>query len=203
MTARKRNVTRNNSQHPTESLLKGLRVLLASLPSEEEKAELIRTLRDTRAFLAEVETLVEAFPTIESSADLSRSVSRLDVLANRAVSDAPLRKVLGLRGSHGGRAKTVNGAEDAKLRADALARRLHDSDSADVPDLLERSGEPMAVLTELAAALGLRTRGKERKAELISRISTHVANQRGYRLLRGDAPPSANDEGAGAKRAEV
>ena len=177
--------------------------MLASLPSEEEKAELIRTLRDTRAFLAEVETLVEAFPTVESSADLSRSVSRLDVLANRAVSDAPLRKVLGLRGSHGGRAKTVNGAEDAKRRADALARSLHDSDVSDVSDLLERSGEPMAVLTELAAALGLRTRGKERKADLIRRISTHVTNQRGYRLLRGSALPSENDDGVDSKRAEI
>lgn len=194
MTARKRNVTRNNSQHPTESLLKGLRVLLASLPSEEEKAELIQTLRDARAFLAEVEVLVEAFPTIESSEELSSGISRLDVLANRAVNDAPLRNLMGLRGSHSGRAKTVNGAEDAKRRADALARSLHDSDSSDVADLLERSGEPMAVLTELAAALGLRTRGKERKADLIRRVSTHVTNQRGYRLLRGSAPPSENDE---------
>lgn len=192
-----------NAQHPTESLLKGLRVLLASLPSEEEKAEVIRTLRDARAFLEEIETLVEAFPTSESSADLSNSISRLDVLANQAVSDAPLRNLMGLRGSRSDRAKTVNGAEDAKRRADALERRLYDSDSSDVPDLLERSGEPMAVLTELAAALGLRTRGKERKADLIRRISTHVTNQRGYRLLRGCAPPSANGEGVDSNGAEI
>ena len=201
MTPRGRNVTRN-SQYQTESLLKGLRVLLASLPSEEEKAELIQTLRDARAFLEEVESLVEAFPTIESTSDLSRSMSRLDILANSAVNDAPLRNLMGLRGSQSGRAKAVNGAEDAKRRAGDLARRLHDSDSADVPDLLERSGEPIAVLTELAAELGLRTRGKERKADIIRRISTHVTNQRGYRLLRGSVPPSANDEGGDSTRAE-
>ena len=93
MTPRGRNVTRN-AQYPTESLLKGLRVLLASLPSEEEKAELIQTLRDARAFLKEVETLVEAFPTVESSEELSRSISRLDILVNSAVNDAPLRVCL-------------------------------------------------------------------------------------------------------------
>lgn len=202
MTLRERNVTRN-AQYPTESLLKGLRVLLASLPSEEEKAELVRTLRDARAFLEEVETLVEAFPTVESSADLSSGISRLDVLANRAVSDAPLRNLMGLRGSQSGRAKTVNGAEDAKRRADALARRLDDSDSSDVADLLERSGEPMAVLAELAAALGLRTRSKERKADIISRISTHVTNQRGYRMLRGCAPNSANGKRVDSERVEI
>lgn len=202
MTARKRNMTRG-AQHPTESLLKGLRVLLASLPSEEEKAEIIRTLRDARAFLEEIEALVEAFPTVESSADLSNSISRLDVLANRAAGDAPLRNLMGLRGARSDRAKTVNGAEDAKRRADDLARRLCDSDSADVPDVLERSGEPMAVLAELAAALGLRTRGRERKAELVRRISTHITNQRGYRLLRGCAPPSANGEGDDSARAEI
>ncbi len=186
-----------NSQYPIESFMKGLRGLIDSLPSEEEKAELIAVLRDARAFLAEVETLVEAFPTVESSADLAQSVSRLDVLANSAVNDAHLRKLMGLRSPQSGHSKPVNGAEDAKDRAAALERTLNDSSDSSVPDLLERSGEPMAVLTELAAALGLRTRSKERKADLIKRISTHVVNQRGYRLLRGESPPSANGDGEG------
>ena len=185
-----------NAQYPTESFLKGLRALLDSLPSEEEKAELIQVLRDARAFLAEVENLVEAFPTAESSASLAQSVSRLDILASRAVNDGHLRKLMGLRGSQPGHAKPVNGAEDAKERAAALERELNDSAISDVRGLLERSGEPIAVLTELAAALGLRTRSKERKADLIKRISTHVTNQRGYRLLRGESPPSANGGGA-------
>ena len=50
------------SHYTTDSLFKGLRTLLTSLPSEEEKAELIQTLRETTDFLAELQLLVEAFP---------------------------------------------------------------------------------------------------------------------------------------------
>ncbi len=175
-----------NAQYPIDSLLKGVRALQDSLPSEKEKSELIQTLRHTRSFLEEVEALVEAFPTVESSANLSQSLSRLDVLANHATNNAPLRRLMGLRGSQGSHAKSVSGADDAKHRAAVLARKIDDSENSDLAGLLEQSGEPIAVLAELAAELGLRTRSKERKADLIRRISTHVSNRQGYRLLRGD-----------------
>ena len=179
---------KRTSTYSTDSLFKGLRTLLTSLPSEEEKAELIQTLRETRDFLDELQLLVESFPTIESSQSLSQGLSRLDILADRAVNDAPLRKVMGLRGSQGSRTKNVNGAEEVKSRAQRLEHRLSESESADIAGLIEHSGEPISVLTELAASLGLRTRSKERKADLIKRIATHVTNQRGYKLLRGAHP---------------
>ncbi len=181
---------KSTSHYTTDSLFKGLRTLLASLPSEEEKAELLQTLRETIDFLQELQLLVEAFPTAESGQPLSQGLSRLDILADRAANDAPLRRMMGLRGQQGSRAKNVNGSGDAKHRAKRLAERLNDSESADVEELLRRSREPISVLTELAASLGLRTRSKELKTELINRIATHITNQRGYRLLRGDAPYS-------------
>lgn len=179
---------KGTSHYTTDSLFKGLRTLLASLPTEEEKAELIQTLRETIDFLQELQLLVEAFPTSESSQPLSQGLSRLDILADRAANDAPLRRVMGLRRHQGSKTKNVNGSEDIKYRAKRLGERLSGSESADIEDLLRRSGEPISVLTELAASLGLRTRSKERKAELINRVATHVTNQRGYRLLRGDDP---------------
>ena len=179
---------KHTSTYPTEALFKGLRTLLTSLPSEEEKAELVQTLRETRDFLDELELLVESFPTTESSQSLSQGLSRLDILADRAVSDAPLRRVMGLRGSQGSRAKSINGVEEVKSRAQRLEHSIIESESSDIVGLMKRSGEPISVLTELAASLGLRTRSKERKADLIKRIATHVTNQRGYRLLReGDS----------------
>ncbi len=178
---------KSTSHYTTDSLLKGLRTLLASLPSEEEKAELLQTLRETIDFLQELQLLVEAFPTTESGQPLSQGLSRLDILADRAANDAPLRRMMGLRGQQGSRAKNVNGSGDAKHRAKRLVEKLNDSESSDVEELLRRSREPISVLTELAASLGLRTRSKERKTELINRIATHITNQRGYRLLRGDA----------------
>ena len=176
------------SHYTTDSLFKGLRTLLTSLPSEEEKVELLQTLRETTDFLAELQLLVEAFPTAESSKSLSQGLSRLDILADKAVNDAPLRRVMGLRGSQGTKAKNVNGIQDAKSRAERLAERLNSSESSAVAGLIEQSREPISVLTELATSYGLRTRSKERKADLINRIATHVTNQRGYRSLRGDVP---------------
>ena len=177
---------KRNSQYPTDTLFKGIKTLLTSLPTEEEKAELIRTLREANDFLGEVQALVEAFPTVESSANLSQGLSRLDILANRASNDAALRKLMGFRTSRGSRVNSDNGAEDVKLHVDRLAGSIENLDESDVASFLERSREPMSVLTELAASLGLRTRSKERKADLIRRIATHVTNQRGYRILRGE-----------------
>ena len=169
--------------YSTDSFFKGMKALLNSLPSEDEKSELIQTLQEARDFLEDLQILVESIPTIESGENLRQGLSRLDVLANRA-NDAPLRKLMGLRGSQNGRVKV----KDFNARAMQLEREIRDSEETDVATLLEQSREPIAVLTELASSLGLRTRSKERKADLINRISTHVTNQRGYRLLRGESP---------------
>ena len=174
------------SPYQTDSLFKGMRTLLASLPTEEEKEELLQTLRETTKFLEELQLLVEVFPTTESSQSLTQGLSRLDILADRAVNDAPLRKLMGIRGSQGHKGKSVNGTQDVKIRADRLLKQLDHSTSADIMELIEKSKEPLSVLNELAMLLGLQTRSKERKADLIKRIATHITNQQGYRLLRGD-----------------
>ena len=184
---------KRTSQYPTDSLFKGLRTLLASLPSEDERIELIRTLSEARKFLEELQQLIEVFPTTESSQGLSQGLSHLDILADRASRDAPLRRLLGLRSSQSPRSKGVNSAEDIKSRAKRLEQRLDSSESSKVASLIEQSGEPISVLIELAASLGLRTRKKERKAELVNRIATHTTNQRGYRLLRGSNADPIDD----------
>ena len=189
---------KRTSAYPTDSLFKGLRTLLTSLPSDEEKGEIIQTLRETRDFLEELQLLIEAFPTTESSRDLSQNFSRLDILADRAASNAPLRRLMGLKDSQGPRVRSVNGRKDARSRAEKLQRALGGSESLDVERLIEQSGEPISVLTELAASLGLRTRSKERKADLRKRIATHITNQRGYRLLRGGDRNPVKDRVAGA-----
>ncbi len=80
----------------------------------------------------------------------------------------------------------------SRTPSDILHRLWDGYESTDVEELLRQSREPISVLTELAASLGLRTLSKERKTELINRIATHITNQRGYRLLRGDDPYSSD-----------
>ncbi len=177
---------KRNVQYPTDSLFRGLRTLLASLPSEDEKRELIRTLTDTRDFLDELQRLIEAFPTIESSRQLSHGLSHLDILAERAATNAPLRRLMGLKSVQRHRTARSGIKDDVETRAETLRTQLDSIESSDVANFILKSGEPITVLTELADALGLRTRKKERKTELVRRISTHITNQRGYEVLSGN-----------------
>lgn len=174
------------AKSPTDSLFKGLKALLASLPSEEEKKALIRTLNDARSFLDEIQLLVETFPTIESSRTLNESLSRLDILAYKANNNNRLRKLMGLRTSEPSKPKQLNGSVNAKDTARQLCRQLQESPNSDPIRLMEESGATVSVLTSLAAILGLRTRKKERKSELMNRIATHITNSRGYKILRGE-----------------
>ena len=184
------NMKKQTSHYPTEALFKGVKVLLTSLPSNEEKSELLRTLTETQSFLEKLRLLVETVPTLESSQELSEGLSRLDILADRANRDAGLRRLLGLRESTATRPKRIGSHGDAEERACKLEQELSQSKTSDIVAALEQSGEPLAVLAQLAARFGIRTRSKERKRELIKRIATHIENQRGYSLLRGDDSPS-------------
>ena len=167
-----------------EALFRGLKNLLNSLPTEEEKRELLRNLKEAQDFLEELRALVDAIPTMESSHELSAGLSRLDVLTARAYHDAGLRKLLGLRGLTSGRIRRPAAREDENGRAGELKAAVAQSETSDIADLLSR--EPLAVLKELAGSFGIRTPSRERKPDLIRRIETHVENQRGYALLRGD-----------------
>ena len=184
-------MTSRTAPYPTDALFRGLKALLTSLPSEEEKRELLRTLGEAQSFLEEVRLLVETVPTMESSRELSEGLSRLDILVDRAQRDAGLGRLLGLRGSKTSSTKKTSSAQHAEARARTLEQRLSEVSDSDVASTLEQSREPLAVLTELAALLGMRTRSKERKPELIRRIENHVVNQRGYRILRGEDPDPA------------
>ncbi len=183
-------MTTRTARYPTDTLMKGMRALLTSLPSEEEKSELIRTLNEAQSFLEDFRLLVESIPTMESSQELAEGLSRLDILAERAQRDAGLRRLMGLRDTTKPTAKKPASSMEGKERARRLEQELAHLEAPDIVVALERSGEPLSVLTELAAHLGMKTRSKERKSELIGRIATHISNWRGYRLLRGEDPDS-------------
>ena len=187
-------MNKRESHYSTEALFKGLKALLNSLPSEEEKTELIRTLNEAQSFLDEVRLLVEAVPTMESSRELSEGLSRLDILVERANRDTGLRKLLGLRGSTASGARRVPGPDDSDSRALNLKQELTQLDTSEVKTFLEQLREPLSVLTKLANLLGMRTRSKERKADLIQRMATHIENQRGYRLLRTGGVDADKDD---------
>ena len=178
------------SLYPTDSLFKGIKALLTSLPSEEEKNELLHTLSETQSFLDELRSLVETVPTMESSQELSEGLSRLDILAARARSDSGIRKVLGLRNSPEPKIRKPRSLGDTRAQAMRLKQQISKSQTSEIVILLKGSREPLPVLAELAALLGIRTRSRERKSDLINRIATHVENQRGYSLLRGEESKS-------------
>ena len=181
-------MTGPRQSYQTDALFKGLRTLLTSLPSEEEKKELLRTLKETQLFLEELSFLVEAIPTMESSRDLSEGLSRLDTLANRARGDVGLRRILGLRTGTGSSRPPRASYEHVVQKAHLLHEELSHVETSDIVSTLERSMEPTLVFRELARILGIRTPAKERRVDLVRRIANHIENQRGYQLLRGEGP---------------
>ena len=166
-----------------EALFKGLKGLLNSLPTEEEKLEFLRNLNEAENSLEELRSLVEAIPTMESSRELSAGLSRLDILTERAYRDAGLRKLLGLRGPKSDRNRKSVALGNTNGRVSELEGLIAQSETSKIPDLLRR--ESLAVLKGVAGHLGIRTLSKERKLDLVKRITTRVENQRGYALLRG------------------
>ena len=177
------------SSYSMESLFRGLKGLLTSLPTDEEKLELLRNLTETQSFLEELRSLVEAIPTMESTRELSEGLSRLDILTERAYRDAGLRKLLGLRGPTANGRRKNGTSEETNGRVSELEAKISQSDTPEIADLL--MGESLAVLREVAGHSGIRARSKERKQDLARRITTHIENQRGYSLLRGgDSQPN-------------
>ena len=177
------------SPYSMESLFRGMKGLLNSLPTEEEKCELLRNLNEAENFLEELRLLVEAIPTMESSRELFEGLSRLDILTERAYRDAGLRKLLGLRRPTANGKRKTGTLKNANGRVSELEAKISQYETSEIADLL--MGESLAVLRELAGHSGIRTRSKERKQDLARRITTHIENQRGYNLLRGgDSQPT-------------
>lgn len=174
---------RNPRPYPLETLFKGLRPLLDSLPTEEEKQNLLQTLDDSKLFLEELHNLVEAIPTMESSRELSEGLSRLYSLTDVAAQDTGLRKLLGLRNPDARSGGTTEQSVDTKTRVTELESLIAGSSISAITPLL--NGESLTMVKKLAVQLGLVTRSKERKSDLIKRMVNHIENQRGYMLLRG------------------
>ena len=177
------------SPYSMESLFRALKGLLTSLPTDEEKLELLRNLTEAQSFLEELRSLVEAIPTMESTRELSEGLSRLDILTERAYRDAGLRKLLGLHGPTANGRRKNGTSEETNGRVSELEAKISQSDTSEIADLL--MGESLAALREVAGHSGIRTRSKERKQDMARQITTHIENQRGYSLLRGgDSQPN-------------
>ena len=178
-------MTSPNSSYRLDALVRGLKTLLGSLPSEEEKRELVRMLGEAEAFIRELQSLIESIPTMESSRALSEGLSRLDVLAERASSESGLKKILGLRGSAASRPPRRLNSIEIRIDVDRLLQMFDQMETADITTLLEHTPPPLSVLVELATRLGMRTQSKERRLDLAKRIAAYITNQRGYDVLGG------------------
>ena len=177
-------IAMNQPSYSIETLLRGVKSLLNSLPTEDEKQEILQSLGEISKFLEELQSLVMQVPTMESSRELSEGLSRLDALTRQVHQDTGLRKALGLRGSIArgkGRAATSAVADE---QVSELMEVVANSDSSKIESLIAQ--EPLAVLRKLADRLNLRVPSKERKQDMIRRLVIHVENQRGYATLRGE-----------------
>ena len=182
----------SSSPDPLTGFLRGLKGFVRSLPSEEEREEVLRTLRGTRDLLDGVQRLVQDLPTLESSQELSHAMTRLDVLAAEARSNPGVSRMLGISKSGAAGGKRPKEDSDPTARVRSLWESVRTLEKSEIARSLERSGESVSVLKAFASNLGLRVRSSERRADLIQRIATHIENERNYRLLRGETPEAAS-----------
>jgi len=182
----------HRSAHPTDRLLRGLKTLLESLPTREERDKVVHDLRDMESFLVELRSLVEAIPTMESTEAVSSGLSRLDILTERASRNSTLRSILGLGYGSPGKTRPPKDVDvDSKVLR--IKAQLEKMSTTDVREFLERLDESTAVFVALAKSLGVLTKSKERKGDLIGRIEAYIENQRGYRILRGEPEEAESD----------
>ena len=181
----------NQPNYSVETLLKGVKSLLSSLPTEEEKRELLRSLDEISKFLDELRALVQQVPTMESSRELSEGLSRLDALTHQVQQDNGLRRALGLRASTARGKGRAPGSVESEEQISELMEIVVASDTSKIESLIAQ--EPLAVLKGLAARFNLRVPSKERKQDLVRRLVVHVENQRGYATLRGGVIPRGVD----------
>lgn len=178
-----------SSQSPRSRLQKPLvgtlSQLIHSLPTAEEKRQVLDALNQLTAFLGEVQGAFERLPSAEDADGVKKSLAKLEAL--QASVDQPSALAVFLkprRSTTGSRDKPLT--EPEKEKGAKLLDRFRSLPSESVALLLEDDSQcSWRDLRAVAFALGIRSSKGFNRDSLVHQISTKVANARGYRALRG------------------
>lgn len=165
--------------------------LIHSLPTAEEKRQVLNALNQLAVFLGEVQGAFERLPSSEDADGVKKSLEKLEALQASVDQRSALATFLKpRRPTTGSRDRPLT--EPEKERGSKLLDRLMSMRTESVDLLLEDDSQcPWRDLRAVAFALGIRSSKGFNRDSLVHQISTKVANARGYRVLRGDHGPGA------------
>lgn len=166
-------------------IIRGLQAALESLPSEQEKRQLVASLDRLRGFIDELRESVVRVPTGESMADARAALERLEQVYVKASSSPWLATTIGIAPKR--KSGTTPLSDDEKQKGQRLAQALAELPADQVEaNLLDENKYSGRSLRAVAQAFGIRsTKGFSRES-LAHQIAMKVANARGYRALRGE-----------------
>lgn len=167
-------------------IIRGLQTALESLPTEQEKQQLVDSLEQLRSFIDELGKSVASIPTAETMADARTALERLERVYVKANTSPWLAATIGGRPGSKRRSDTRPLSDDEKQEGQRLAQELSELPTDQVEaKLLDENQYPGRYLRAVAQVFGIRsTKGFSRES-LAHQIAMKVANARGYRALRG------------------
>ena len=176
-----------NSKKPTTpdafDFIAGLQHLFGSLPSEQQRGEVVEAFDNLIGFLSEVREKFAVLPTREQTVELQPSLAKLEELFRyaekrpsdeSAVNDITPKKPV---------SRAV--AKDSEVDISALAETIKRLPAETIKTQLEGKQHSAQTLKSVAIGLGIKVGSKETKASLVSRIVNFIENIRMSDRLAG------------------
>lgn len=169
-----------------KSFITGLRQTLGALPTELEKEEIQTSCTELIEFLSDLQKKLNSLPSAETMDGVRETVQRLEDLLTKAETNPTLAAAIGLRRPLSARRSSTAVTEEEEAKAKKV---LANFESLPIDGIrLQLSNERSYSVRELraiASAIGIRSTKNLDRVGLIHRITTKIANYRGYQSLSG------------------
>jgi len=172
---------RSTSFFDAQKLVRSLGDVLDSLPSEEDRQQIISNLEHLIIFLSDLKSRLEAIPTQADSTLARVALDRLKALFEDAKANPALGATVGIRPVERHQ-KASSITTDEIERARSTVARFDALPIGQIRDALEKMNA--RELQSVAAALGIRASQRAAREALSHQIATRITNTRGYRSLR-------------------
>ncbi len=160
-----------------------LRSILASVPTPDERRELLVSIQDLKAFLDELASYINALPDQATMDQATSALDRIEELADLAKSRRAVSRFFGDRSSARPRPIGTPRVKRSPERADLDLSQLRTMPLERVRTLLESDATPVGTIRRLARELALASPDKTPRQVLAQQIYKSIANRKGYESL--------------------
>jgi hypothetical protein len=157
-----------------EKFAKGLRELVDTLPTEQERNRIASELEVLIQFLTTLKSHLQGVPTQEDTLATRTAIDQLDSLFVRAKTNPFLASAFGIKSKPPRPKSPAITPEDIERANSAISK----FDRSTLETMSMRD------LQAVAGAVGVRTSSRTTREALVQHVATKITNTRGYRSLR-------------------